>query len=233
MTAKMRRVDSEAGSYVFSDEEAQYLKRVLSWQNSDNPLREAARRRAALANRQIEAEEKREKPVGEFRILVIGAKGTGKTAMLTRVGFCLGHAYERCLHCSQFGQDTFRGENEPPDPFYERGCRHNIDLDGQPYLIDALEMPSKQLSSNPMLEQALAITEAAVLVYDVRDPESLTLTKGLAEFVRDYVAGAGAWRDYGLMLVGNKSDVDDEERQVSWAEGSKVAAGFRLPSGGI
>ncbi|KAJ9165369.1 p-loop containing nucleoside triphosphate hydrolase protein [Coniochaeta hoffmannii] len=212
----MRRVDSEAGSYVFSDEEAQYLKRVLSWQNSDNPLREAARRRAALANRQIEAEEKREKPVGEFRILVIGAKGTGKTAMLTR-----------------FGQDTFRGENEPPDPFYERGCRHNIDLDGQPYLIDALEMPSKQLSSNPMLEQALAITEAAVLVYDVRDPESLTLTKGLAEFVRDYVAGAGAWRDYGLMLVGNKSDVDDEERQVSWAEGSKVAAGLRLPSGGI
>ncbi|OIW23689.1 P-loop containing nucleoside triphosphate hydrolase protein [Coniochaeta ligniaria NRRL 30616] len=212
----MRRTDSDMGSYVFSDEEAQYLKRVLSWQDSSNPRREEARRRAALANRQIEAEERREKPVGEFRILVIGAKGTGKTAILTR-----------------FGQDTFRGEDEPPDPFYERGCRHNIDLDGQPYLIDALEMPSKQISSNPMLEQALAITEAAVLVYDVRDPESLNLTKGLADFVRDYVGGAGAGRDYGLMLVGNKSDVDDEERQVSWAEGSRVAAGFRLPAGGI
>jgi GTPase SAR1 family protein len=92
-------------------------------------------------------------------------------------------------------------------------------------------MPSKQVSSNPMLEQALAITEAAVLVYDVRDPESLTLTKGLAEFVRDYIAGAGSGREYGLMLVGNKSDVDDEERHVSWSEGSKVAAGFKLPSG--
>ncbi|KAB5572617.1 P-loop containing nucleoside triphosphate hydrolase protein [Coniochaeta sp. 2T2.1] len=212
----MRRVNAETGSYVFSDEEAQYLKRVLSWQESNNPRREEARRRAALANRQIEAEEKREKPVGEFRILVIGAKGTGKTAILTR-----------------FGQDTFRGESEPPDPFYERGCRHNIRLEGQPYLVDALEMPSKQISSNPALEQALAVTEAAVLVYDVRDPESLSLTKGLAEFVRDYIAGAGAGRDYGLMLVGNKSDVDDEERQVSWAEGSKVAAGFRLPSGSI
>jgi Cdc6-like AAA superfamily ATPase len=81
----MRRADREMGSYVFSDEEAQYLKRVLSWQDSTNPRREAARRRAALANRQIEAEEKREKPRGEFRILVIGAKGTGKTAILTRV----------------------------------------------------------------------------------------------------------------------------------------------------
>jgi GTPase SAR1 family protein len=73
------------GSYVFSNEEAQYLKRVLNWQDSNNPRREDARRRAALANRQIEAEERREKPVGEFRILVIGAKGTGKTALLTRV----------------------------------------------------------------------------------------------------------------------------------------------------
>ena len=81
----MRRVNADTGSYVFSDEEAQYLKRVLNWQESDNPRREEARRRAALANRQIEAEEKREKPVGEFRILVIGAKGTGKTAILTRV----------------------------------------------------------------------------------------------------------------------------------------------------
>jgi polynucleotide 5'-kinase involved in rRNA processing len=81
----MRRVDSDMGSHAFSDEEAQYLKRILSWQDNTNPRREAARRRAALANRQIEAEEKREKPVGEFRIVVIGAKGTGKTAILTRV----------------------------------------------------------------------------------------------------------------------------------------------------
>jgi GTPase SAR1 family protein len=94
-------------------------------------------------------------------------------------------------------------------------------------------MPSKQISSNPMLEQALAITEAAVLVYDVRDPESLTLTRGLADFIREYLREAGAGRHYGLLLVGNKSDVDEEERQVSWAEGSEVAAGFRLPSGSI
>lgn len=93
-------------------------------------------------------------------------------------------------------------------------------------MIDALEMPSKHLTSNAMLEQALNITEAAVLVYDVANPESLTLAKGLAEFVRDSIGS----RDYALMLVGNKSDVDDEDRAVSWALASKTAAGLKLPS---
>lgn len=93
-------------------------------------------------------------------------------------------------------------------------------------------MPSRQLGSDPMLERALAITEAAVLVYDVRDPGSLALARGLADFVGEYLGAAGAGRDYGLMLVGNKSDGDEEERRVSWAEGSRVAAGFRLPTGG-
>lgn len=93
-------------------------------------------------------------------------------------------------------------------------------------MIDALEMPSKHLSSNPMLEQALNITEAAVLVYDVADQQSLTLAKGLAEFVRDSVGN----REYALVLVGNKSDVDDEDRAVSWALASKTAAGLKLSS---
>ena len=91
-------------------------------------------------------------------------------------------------------------------------------------MIDALEMPSKHLSSNPMLEQALNITEGAVLVYDVADAGSLTLAKGLAEFVRDTVGS----REYVLMLVGNKSDVDDEDRAVSWSQASKTAAALKL-----
>jgi len=53
------------------------------------------------------------------------------------------------------------------------------------YMIDALEMPSQHLSSDPMLAQALAITEAAVLVYDVGDPKSLQLAVGIAEFVSE------------------------------------------------
>ncbi len=63
-------------SFVWTDEEASFLKAVLRWQDREA---EVARRKAA-----IEAE-RRKKTVGEFRILVVGAKGSGKTSLLTRV----------------------------------------------------------------------------------------------------------------------------------------------------
>ncbi|KAL2196459.1 hypothetical protein P885DRAFT_61056 [Corynascus similis CBS 632.67] len=226
-------------SIVWSVEEAKYLKAIFRWQeisSSDEESQKAAK--AAERQRQRE-----QKPAGEFRVLVLGGRGTGKTALLTR-----------------FAAGVFHGESQPPDPFYERGCRHPItleeladdiqlqlahdsnividdDYDGDnkfsgskagahsnhtepapapaatpaakaasstrghrhektataaamattvTYVIDALEMPSGQLPSNPALAAALGLTEAAVLVYSVRDAASLRLARGLAEFVREH-----------------------------------------------
>lgn len=76
------------GSYVFSDEEAEYLKAVLKWQDTSIPAEEWKRRLSRLMPtnaEMVDEEKRRRKPVGEFRILVIGAKDTGKTAILTRV----------------------------------------------------------------------------------------------------------------------------------------------------
>jgi GTPase SAR1 family protein len=53
-------------------------------------------------------------------------------------------------------------------------------------MLDALEMPSKHLLSNPMLAQALSITEGAAIVYSVRDEASFRLALGLAEFIREH-----------------------------------------------
>ncbi len=99
-----------------------------------------------------------------------------------------------------------------------------VEIDGLSYTVDALEMPSKHLSSNPMLEQALNITEAAILLYDVRDAASLKLAQGILDFIKESVSP----REYGLLLVGNKSDADDDERQVPWAEGNKTAAALAI-----
>jgi type VI protein secretion system component VasK len=69
---------------MWTAEEAKYLKAVLHWQ-------EAAAADEEKRQRQAEEEEARRRqqqrqPAGdEFRILVIGARGTGKTALLTRV----------------------------------------------------------------------------------------------------------------------------------------------------
>jgi GTPase SAR1 family protein len=85
-------------------------------------------------------------------------------------------------------------------------------------------MPSKHLWRDDVVQQAIHITEAAILVYDVKTPESLRLAQGLHDLIKETIGT----REYGLTLVGNKSDVDDEERRVPWSEGSKMASNFQV-----
>ncbi|KAK4122448.1 hypothetical protein N657DRAFT_657263 [Parathielavia appendiculata] len=213
-------------SLVWTPDEAKYLKAIFRWQETVASAEDEKRRREAEDAARSAWEQK---PAAEFRILVIGGRGTGKTALLTR-----------------FAQGTFHGEDHPPDPFYERGRRHPVTLDMTPptitttttttastptlpttlipsspitksnlqphpnnnsngnhhspqtqtykqtYMIDTLELPSKHLHSNPMLAQALSITEAAVLVYSVRDDASFRLAQGLAEFMHEHFSPASS-----------------------------------------
>lgn len=109
-----------------------------------------------------------------------------------------------------------------PHSFCERRGRHTIDIEESLYMVDVMEMASKHISSDAFLIQALKITEAAILVYDVSSPDTFQLAQGVFDFIRENKGD----REYGVLLVGNKSDVDDNERQVSWAEGRKAALGF-------
>ncbi|CAK7201178.1 hypothetical protein SEUCBS139899_003881 [Sporothrix eucalyptigena] len=178
------------GSMVWSSDEARYLKAIFSWQDRFDDEQDGGNRVATAAARAC---------VGDFRVLMIGSKGVGKTALLTR--FCDG----------SFHNDA------PPDPRFVRGGRRPLRIDKLMYSMDVLEMPSQHLvntddfndasgahaklgrsSPSPtvtpaamMLEQAIAITEAAIIVYDVCNPESFQQARRLYERLRQE-RGVGA-----------------------------------------
>jgi GTPase SAR1 family protein len=91
----MNSAPPKVDSLVFTQEETDFLKAVLSWQ-TPTPQEIEKRRRTALRDMTAPKLAMNNKPpVGEFRILVIGAKGTGKTSILTRVSGT-GTRHRRC-----------------------------------------------------------------------------------------------------------------------------------------
>ncbi|KAI7777325.1 hypothetical protein LA080_003777 [Diaporthe eres] len=227
-------------SMIFSDDEAKYLRAVLKWQEK-NPEDNRASWMLGL---------RAPKPVGEFRILVIGAKGVGKTSILKK--FCTGVFPDAASLASSSNIN---------------GCRRNITIESNEgkhvesnlYTVDALELPVEHLSSPEHLSQALAITDAAVLVYDITDPASLCYLKSLANSIYSsihpgrttitptkkksgfHLPGSQTTREtsdathntrpYHFLLIGAKRDVPDSLREVSWLEGQIAAEEFFGPSG--
>lgn len=186
-------------SMLWTDEESRYVRAIFKWQDrlkGDRASMAWSRATAAQTN------------AGELRVLLIGPKGVGKTAILTR--FC---------------DASFR-EDAAPDVRFERGGRRTLAIDGKTYTMDVLEMPShiwpesgagqgediddddskkrnkkkrkrqgkeKEkgeddtfLLASPaamMLEQALAITEAAIVVYDITDDVSFLHARRLYSYL--------------------------------------------------
>ncbi|CAI4215150.1 unnamed protein product [Parascedosporium putredinis] len=143
---------------------------------------------------------------------VIGAKGVGKTSILTRI--CKGR---------------LPMPEEPYDPLYEQGCRQVTEIDGQNYTIDALEMPSKHLWRDDLVQQAINITEAAIVVNPLVEQQPMGVAPGFQAggAVNGVPSGSGA-REYALLLVGNKSDAGDDARRIAYSDGSKVAASWHV-----
>ncbi|KAJ8111368.1 hypothetical protein ONZ43_g5639 [Nemania bipapillata] len=198
----MSNRDQTKGSMILSEEEKRYFRALLAWKPSDA---EGLTKKRAAPERPL---------AGHFRVLILGSKGCGKTAILTRL--CKGN---------------FTGEGQPPNPEYEGGCQRKIEIRGQAYVVDALELAPSQLSEGQHLRHAVAITEAVVLIYDVRSRDSFLQVQELHQRIEEALA-LEERHDYGLILVGNKADGDetDEEegkdeshRAVTEGEGYELA----------
>lgn len=98
-------------------------------------------------------------------------------------------------------------------------------IEGETYTLNALELPSRDLSDEERLKKAVEITEAVVLVYNVKSRTSFDILQGIHDFVYEMIRET---RTYGLILVGSNSDCEDEEREVSWVEGNKLARSFKM-----
>lgn len=209
---------------ILSEEEVQYFRAILAWRPGDE---EGLVKKRAVPERPL---------AGYFRVLILGSKGCGKTAILTRVSdqATLSSSTLSFLTPSspKFCKDAFTGEGRPPRPEYERGCQRNIEIKGQTYAVDALELAPGQLSEEQHLRHAVAITEAVVLVYDVRSRHSFVQVQELHQRIQEALV-LDERQHYGLVLVGNKVDgdgdgdgTDDEEsccRVVTEAEGYELA----------
>lgn len=100
-----------------------------------------------------------------------------------------------------------------------------MNIDHETYVLNALELPSQRLSNEEQLKQAVQITEAAVLAYDVRSRASFISAQETYNRIEGIVQDK---RLYGLALVGTNSDCEDERREVPWTEGYKLAESFKL-----
>lgn len=170
---------------------------------------------------------------------------------------CLG--YFQLIHRGQFCTGVFPDPASLASSSNINGCRRNITIESSLYTVDALELPVEHLSSPEHLSQALAITDAAVLVYDITEPASLTYLKSLATSIyrsihpgrititptkkksgfhlpgsqttRETSDATHNTRPYHFLLIGAKRDVPDSLREVSWLEGQIAAEEFFGPSG--
>lgn len=126
------------------------------------------------------------------------------------------------------------------------------------YKVDILELPYTELNSSEGMHQlsnAIAMTEAAILVYDIAEHSSLTYLKAMSRtfyYALHHTETVGTKRKtafpfsmsrrtmatlsvsnrpYNFLLLGTKNDIPDNLRDVLWHEGHKAASEFYGPEG--
>ena len=123
----------------------------------------------------------------------------------------------------------FAGEGQPANSEYERGCQRKIEIKDQTYVVDALELEPSQLSEGHYLRHAVAITEAAILTYDVRSRDSFVMAQELYQRIQEALV-VDERQYYSVVLAGNKADGDEgngeSHRVVTEGEGYELACHF-------
>ena len=140
----------------------------------------------------------------EYKLVVVGGGGVGKSALTI-----------------QLTQNNFVDEY---DPTIEDSYRKQCVIDSEVVILDILDTAGQEEYS-AMREQYMRTGEGFLLVYSVTSKNSFEeLMTYYQQILRvkdsDYVP---------VFLVGNKADLTDEERQVSFEDGVRMAKQFHAP----
>lgn len=138
-----------------------------------------------------------------FKVIVFGEAGVGKSALSIR------------YVCQEFS-DSY-------DPTIEDNYETDIEVDGYPIKVAVVDTAGNDVFRR-MRDQYIKNGDGFLLVYSITDRSSST---AIASFHEQIVAAKGE-KDkiipqIPIILVGNKSDLDDE-REVSYQDGKKIAA---------
>eukprot|EP01112_Ceratiomyxa_fruticulosa_P008760 TRINITY_DN226_c0_g1_i1.p1 TRINITY_DN226_c0_g1~~TRINITY_DN226_c0_g1_i1.p1 ORF type:complete len:198 (+),score=44.34 TRINITY_DN226_c0_g1_i1:327-920(+) len=145
----------------------------------------------------------------EYKIVVVGAGGVGKSALTVR--FIQGNFVEKY------------------DPTIEDSYRKQVEVDGSACLLDILDTAGQDEYS-ALREQYMKTGQGFVLVYSITSPTSLEAARKL----RDQILKIKAVKETAvpeipspipIIVVGNKIDLE-EERAVSTEEGKEFATKF-------
>ncbi len=139
----------------------------------------------------------------EFKIVVLGGGGVGKTALTIR------------FWCNHFVEEY--------DPTIEEPSRKQANIDGETCFFDVTDTAGQEEYS-AMREQHMRHGQGFLLVYSITSRSSFEEVSSIREQIlhvkdRDSVP---------LVLVGNKCDLN-EERQVATEEGQNLAQSFGCP----
>merc|ERR1712217_129602 len=139
--------------------------------------------------------------MAEYRIVVVGAGGVGKSALTVR--FIQGNFVEKY------------------DPTIEDSYRKLTEVDGAAYMLDIMDTAGQEEYS-ALRDSYMKTGQGFVLAYSIT---SKTSFEGASKLRTHILRIKEDTDDIPIVLVGNKLDLD-EERQVSTEEGSSLAQKF-------
>lgn len=138
-----------------------------------------------------------------FKLAILGDGGVGKTALTVRM-------------CLNLFVETY-------DPTIEDSYRKRIEIDGQQATLEVLDTAGLEEYSS-LRDQWILDGDGFILIYSTTERSSFTR-------IESYYREIMRIKDdepFSAILIGNKIDESDK-RQVSHAEGQKLAKSLNIP----